>query len=128
MKMPISEIIDRYTITLLKSKRTTEDVSGELTCYKNEISKYTRQNDIDVFVERMHDINGQIWDTEVEAGRACDGENIPLEIIGKLALKVRDLNKARNGIKAEIVNEFSEGFKEIKINYSKVDYGPPNKE
>ena len=29
MKMPLSEIIDRYTITLLKSQRTDEDVSEE---------------------------------------------------------------------------------------------------
>jgi hypothetical protein len=43
--------------------------------------------------------------------------------VGRLALEVRDLNCVRNGIKAEIVDAFSEGFKEIKINYTKVDYG-----
>ena len=40
MKMPISEIIDRYTITKLKSERTNEDVSIELEAYKIEIDKY----------------------------------------------------------------------------------------
>jgi len=30
MKMPLSEILDRYTITKLKSERTNEDVSEEL--------------------------------------------------------------------------------------------------
>ena len=39
MKMPISEVIDRYTITLLKKNRTTEDVSDELTTYKKEIDR-----------------------------------------------------------------------------------------
>ena len=34
MKMPISEIIDRYTITKLKSERTHEDVAEELNFYK----------------------------------------------------------------------------------------------
>ena len=29
MKMPVSEIVDRYTITLLKSERTDEDVQEE---------------------------------------------------------------------------------------------------
>ena len=48
---------------------------------------------------------------------------MPLEEIGRLALKVRDLNCERNAIKAEIVDVFSEGFKEIKINYKKVNYG-----
>jgi hypothetical protein len=40
MKMPISEIIDRYTITKLKSERTEEDVNIELLAYKNEIDLY----------------------------------------------------------------------------------------
>ena len=40
MKMPLSEIIDRYTITLLKSERTDEDVKEELSAYKDEIEKY----------------------------------------------------------------------------------------
>ena len=34
MKMPLSEIIDRYTITMLKSERTNEDVNEELETYK----------------------------------------------------------------------------------------------
>ena len=48
---------------------------------------------------------------------------MPLEHIGQLALNVRDLNCKRNEIKAEIVDVFSEGFKEIKINNKKIDYG-----
>ena len=36
MKMPISEIIDRYTITKLKTERTDEDVSDELNSYRGE--------------------------------------------------------------------------------------------
>ena len=35
--MPLSEIIDRYTITKLKSERTDENVSNELRTYKTEI-------------------------------------------------------------------------------------------
>jgi hypothetical protein len=46
-----------------------------------------------------------------------------LDEVGRLALKVRDLNCKRNEIKAEIVEAFAEGFKEIKINYEKIDYG-----
>ena len=121
--MPISEIIDRYTITLLKSERTTEDVSEELNCYKEEITMYEKERDVSSYIKRMHKINGKIWETESEIRK---GIELPLETVGKLALKVRDLNRTRNGIKAEIVNEFHEGFKEIKINYTKVDYGRVN--
>ena len=51
------------------------------------------------------------------------GIEMPIDEIGRLALKVRNLNSKRNAIKAEIVDTFSEGFKEIKINYKKIDYG-----
>ena len=117
MKMPLSEVIDRYTITLLKSERTDEDVSEELSAYKKEIPD---DDFVNTFIDRMYEINGKIWDTEGDIRRGVD---MPLEEVGRLALIVRDLNQIRNGIKGEIVDEFAEGFKEIKVNYRKVDYG-----
>ena len=115
--MPTSEIIDRYTITLLKSERTSEDVSEELAAYKKEIP------DTDIaqtFIDRMYEINGKLWETE---GDIRNGVDMPLDEVGRLAIKVRELNQIRNGIKGEIVDEFAEGFKEIKVNYKKTDYG-----
>ena len=119
MKMPMSEILDRYTITKLKSERTPEDVSEELCAYRTEIDNYSDVK-INNFIKRLYDINGKLWNTE---GDIRNGTALPLEEIGRLALKVRDLNCERNGVKAEIVEEFSEGFKEIKINYKKINYG-----
>ena len=117
MKMPLSEIIDRYTITLLKSERTDENVSEELAAYKKELP----DSDIaHTFINRMYEINGKIWETE---GDIRKGVDMPLEEVGRLAIKVRELKQVRNGIKGEIVDEFAEGFKEIKVNYKKVDYG-----
>ena len=121
--MPLSEILDRYTITKLKSERTSEDVSDELRTYKKEIENpdyVAKLNKIVSFIDRLYEINGELWDTE---GGIRKGIDMPLEEIGRLALKVRDLNCKRNEIKAEIVDAFSEGFKEIKINYKKIDYG-----
>ena len=121
--MPLSEILDRYTITKLKSERTNEDVSDELRTYKKEVDNpdyVERSNQIISFIDRLYEINGELWDTE---GDIRKGVDMPLEEIGRLALKVRDLNCTRNEIKAEIVDTFAEGFKEIKINYKKIDYG-----
>ena len=121
--MPLPEILDRYTITKLKSERTSEDVSDELTTYKKEIENpdyVSKLNQIVSFIDRLYEINGKLWDTE---GDIRMGVDMPLEEIGRLALKVRDLNCKRNEIKAEIVDTFSEGFKELKINYKKIDYG-----
>ena len=130
MKMPISEIIDRYTITKLKTERTDEDVSDELNSYRGEIDKY--QIDVEKYIDRMYEINSTLWTYETEMRRLMDSRNgtgpivdaneLPLEKIGKLALLVRDLNGTRNGLKSEIVEKFSEGFKDIKINYVKTDY------
>jgi len=121
--MPLSEILDRYTITKLKSERTDEDVSDELRTYKREIDNpdyVERSNQIASFIDRLYGINGQLWDTEKDIRNGVD---MPLKEVGRLALKVRDLNCERNEIKAEIVDAFAEGFKEIKINYKKIDYG-----
>ncbi len=121
--MPLSEILDRYTITKLKSERTSEDVSEELRTYKKEIDNpdyVEKSNQIVSFIDRLYEINGELWNTE---GDIRNGVDLPLEEIGRLALKVRDLNCTRNEIKAEVVDTFSEGFKEIKINYQKIDYG-----
>ena len=130
MKMPISEIIDRYTITKLKTERTDEDVSDELSSYRGEIDKY--EIDVEKYIDRMYEINSTLWTYETEMRRLMDSRNgtgpvvdaneLPLEKIGKLALLVRDLNGTRNGLKSEIVEKFSEGFKDIKINYVKTDY------
>ena len=118
MKMPISEIIDRYTITKLKSERTEEDVSNELHVYEKELAQYGVN--LETYINNMYEINSKIWETESDIR---SGVKLPLDEIGRLALKVRDLNCERNAIKADIVDKFSEGFKEIKINYKKINYG-----
>ncbi|NQZ05962.1 MAG: hypothetical protein HRT35_02265 [Algicola sp.] len=123
MKMPLSEVIDRYTITKLKTERTDEDVSAELTAYENALNHadYQQSSDkIKPFIERLYHINGQIWDIE---GGIRSGAKLSLQEVGRLALKVRDLNCTRSAIKSEVVDMFAEGFKEIKLNYKKIDYG-----
>ena len=131
MKMPISEIIDRYTISKLKSERTNEDVSHEVNSYSEEIGQYNTE-EVTPYVEKMYEINGTLWDYETRmrklmdsrngTGPVVDANDLPLAEIGKLALLVRDLNGTRNGVKSKIVEKFSEGFKDIKINYVKTDY------
>ena len=121
--MPLSEILDRYTITKLKSERSNENVSDELNTYKREINNPdydARSSEIMFFIDKLYEINGKLWDTEGDIRRGVD---MPLEEVGRLALIVRDLNCKRNEVKAEVVDTFSEGFKEIKINYKKIDYG-----
>ncbi len=126
--MPISEIIDRYTITLLKQEKgCEEDISEEVNAYKQEIDKYgslDSDSSLVNFIKRLKQANEKIWDLEVEGGRAQELEgNLSYEKIGRVAVQVRYWNRVRNGIKAEIVEKFREGFKEIKTNYTKTNYG-----
>ena len=75
MRMPLSEILDRYTITKLKSERTNEDVSDELRAYKREIdnSDYVERSDqIAFFIARLYEINGKLWDTEKDIRNGVD--------------------------------------------------------
>jgi hypothetical protein len=130
MKMPISEIVDRYTITLIKSENTDEDVFEELTKYKSEIDDYLkRDNSLLHYIAELKKANLTIWNLETEAHRRFDLDaNSPLSDIqfseiGKIALEVRKWNKKRNGIKYDLVEKYCEGFGEIKINYTKTDYG-----
>jgi hypothetical protein len=122
MKMPISEIIDRYTITLLKTARAPEDVSEEMGAYKKEIDRYPHAK---IYIDRLLEANSKIWDLETEGGRedTSDPSAETLIKMGKIAISVRHWNRIRNGVKADIVEKYSEGFKEIKTNYTKTDYG-----
>ena len=122
MKMPISEIIDRYTITLLKTERTPEDVKREMNAYEDEINKYPGTK---IFIDKLLEANAKIWDLESEGGRenTTQPDDKTLIKMGKIAISVRHWNRIRNGIKAVIVEKYSDGFKEIKTNYTKTDYG-----
>ena len=115
MKMPISEIADRYSITLLKSERIEGvNLQDELNTYKQELNKY---NDIQPFIDRLYNINGEIWDLESDIRKGKEGE-LGLEEVGRRAIKIRELNKIRVGYKNQIVDIFQEGYKDIKVNHA----------
>lgn len=113
--MPISEVADRYSIVLLKSERTEEDLSAELELYKDIIDGYG--SDLILYTSRLYDINGQIWDLESDVRKGKEKE-LGLEEVGRRAINIRELNKVRVGIKNEIVEKYGEGFKDIKINHA----------
>ena len=122
MKMPMSEIIDRYAICCIKMLRTEYDVSRERDAYLREIQPYERFSQ---YVDKLIELNGEIWDLETQARRGCTEElsDDKLIQVGRLAIEIREVNKRRNGVKADIVRLTKSGFEEIPINYEKVDYG-----
>jgi uncharacterized protein YxjI len=112
--MPVSEIADRYSITLLKHQRTDLDLSKELDAYQRAVRKYYG---IDAYLERLVEINGQIWDLESDIRRGKEGE-LGLEEVGRRALLIRDKNAVRIAIKNEIAAHYREGFIERKKDHA----------
>jgi len=113
MKMPISEILDRLSITILKQLRTDHDMMKEILTYMNVVKDY---KDCSHFLIRLITVNNEMWDLEA-ALRLAQEDELGLEEVGRRSLLIRDMNKKRVSIKNEIVEHYVEGFKDIKVNH-----------
>jgi len=123
MKMPLSEIADRYTISLLRQELTNIDVSEEISEYKKELDKYENLSSL---IDELYYYNRKIWTEESEAHRDFNLDHYTAsdyEKIGKLSISIRDSNNKRNLIKSKISNFAKTNNNEILINYKKVNYG-----
>lgn len=116
MIVPISEILDRYSIATLKKQRANADNDQELADLLEEINKY-KSDVIEDFLNKLIEVNGKIWDLESDIRKGKEGE-LGLEEVGRRAIKIRELNKVRVGYKNQIVELFNEGYKDIKINHA----------
>lgn len=118
MKMPISEILDRYSIAILKKERANAENEKEIFDLENEIKNYKNINEdlIENYIEKLIEINGKIWDLESDIRKGKEGQ-LGLEEVGRRAIKIRENNKIRVGYKNEIVEFFEEGYKDIKMNH-----------
>ena len=124
IKMPMNEIVDRYSICLLKHERTSEDMTNEINFYKKEIDSFgygksqsnVEVNRLKLYIKQLYYYNGQIWNLEADIRKGREGE-LGLEEVGKRAIKIRDINKQRITIKNRIVELTGEGFADIKINH-----------
>jgi len=114
MKMPISEIVDRFSIACLKNIRAGADNQSEIDLLRHEMSGY---NDIEEFSTKLFEINGKIWDLESDIRKGKEDE-LGLEEVGRRAIQIRELNKIRVGYKNEMVKKYEEGFEDIKMNHA----------
>lgn len=79
--MPISEIADRYSIALLKKERADAQNQKEIYDLSAELSNYP---DISIYIEKLVDINGKIWDLESDIRKGKEAE-LGLEEVGRRA-------------------------------------------
>lgn len=97
MNIPIGDLIDRYTVLVLKLEHGLK-VRQELDKYLDEIPPQLSKETI----KELYGLNKKIWDLETK--------------IGKLALEVRELNDLRSKKKNEIAILYNE-FLDQKVFY-----------
>jgi hypothetical protein len=119
MKMPIGEILDRYSIAILKKERASAENQQEIEDLTQEIESYkeTHEKFINEKIDKLIEINGMIWDLESDIRKGREGE-LGLEEVGRRAIKIREFNKIRVGYKNDVVEVFGEGYKDIKMNHA----------
>lgn len=113
MNISIGDVIDRYSICKLKSERLEIDNGSEIRALKKAMSSYEGLNS---YVDQLYKINGQCWDMEADI-RKGNEKILGLEEVGRRALKLRDLNNIRVGIKNEVNSKHKEGFIDIKMEH-----------
>lgn len=120
--MPISEILDRYSIAILKKERADAENSKEINDLRFEIDGYLKDHYefINQKIKDLIQVNGDIWDLESDIRRGKEGE-LGLEEVGRRAIKIREFNKTRITYKNDVVDYFGEGYKDIKINHVSSD-------
>lgn len=134
MRYPLDELLDKRSIVLLKMERIEdpsekERLKKEFKDYSEAITDYVNDGLCDISqVERWHcqlyEANGKTWNLEsmIRAGQLGNLEDITLLAkIGRTAVKIRESNGVRIGIKSKIVEAIGIGYKDIKINHASED-------
>jgi hypothetical protein len=118
MEMALSEIIDRYSILLLKKERLPQNHALLTECarFEEEIAKANDQAYIKEQLAALKEVNGKIWDLEADIRKGKEGD-LGLEEVGTRALKIRDLNAERIRLKNAIAERMGE-FGDIKIDHA----------
>lgn len=114
----MSEVLDRFTITKIRSERSSTNVEDEINIYKKIMIEF-QPDLIKKFTDRLYRANLDLWMVEEKIFEIVKSNNPDFEKVGYLAMEVRDLNWNRNKIKEEV----SSSFDKITLNYSKVKYG-----
>lgn len=116
MKMSIGDVVDRWTIAMLKNYRAKEDNHKEIWAYQEYCQKYDSKIVKECW-DKMYFFNGKIWDLESDIRKGKEGE-LGLEEVGRRAIQIREYNKERILWKNKLNESFGEGFIEYKHDHS----------
>lgn len=115
MEMNIGEFVDKISIQLHKVEKIGEESYPEFIHLVEELLLKTPIEHIEEFIKsirKLHKINGQIWKLESSLRQGKE-KNIGIEVIGKRAIMIRNINSKRVAEQNRLI-EICGGFKNIK--------------
>ena len=117
---PISlgELVDKISILMVKQKNIKnndklEQVNKELNYLQETLDNYISKDEIDVFLNRLIDINSKLWIIEDDI-RDCERKKQFDQKFIDLARSVYFTNDKRANIKLDINNKFGSELVEVK--------------
>ena len=108
---PVIELVDRYCIAKLKFDKTNAN-AAELEFYKQQLSCFETQS-IQFDLQHLYEIHSEIWNLESELKSGAES-NLPLDEIGRRAIKIRDWNNRRIALKNTMAEKLQCNVREIK--------------
>ena len=112
MKFPVIEIVDRYTIAVVKHEKTNGANQEELNFYLEQM-KEANINPSDVKVIELIEHHRYVWSLEDDFKKAKI-DALPLEDIGRRALYIRDIGYRRVDLKNALAEMVNDPVREIK--------------
>ena len=120
IEMQLSDIVDRYTICLLKWSHAEDDdlksqIEKEVEYYKTDLSRRTFYDELVPYIKSLYSANKAVWELESDIRKAKENE-MGLEEVGRRAILIREHNAERIRVKNEISEKFG-GFVEHKMDH-----------
>jgi len=109
---PVTELLDRYAIAMVKFSKTRGANLVELDFYREQIQDYDLSI-VESELKELQSIHNDIWELEKEL-KSGHEENLALEDIGRRAIKIRDKNNSRIKLKNYIAEKLGCSVREIK--------------
>ena len=112
MKFPIIEVVDRYAIAVVKSKKTNGANKEELEFYLDQM-RQANINPNHTLVAELILHHEYVWNLEDDFKKSRV-DNLPLEEIGRRALHIRDVGFKRVELKNALAELVGDPVREIK--------------
>ena len=111
MEMPLSEIVDRFSILILKWIHGIN--------VRDDLLVYGKECPIDNLFLDLLKVNAEIWELESDI-RMGKEDILGLEEVGRRAIAIREKNQYRIRIKNKIAT-ISNTFLEVKVDHASQD-------